>query len=112
MYWSVARLNLGLSQEEFFLMQPQQLYALTQRWGIAEENREFGSAQITAAIINFSMNAPKRRVSPSDFMPTHYGKKKQREKTKRMRSRKVIAAELEAVMESAMAYQARQGRGQ
>lgn len=68
-------------------------------------------AQNTAYAINFSMAAPKKPVSPRDLMPSQWNRKNVKQKPPRMRSRKVIARELEAVMESAMEYQRRQHVG-
>jgi hypothetical protein len=107
----VARYDLGLSSEEFFDCTPRQLEALVKRFERAQEHKDFMLAQNTAYTINFSMAAPKKPVSPRDLMPSEWNKVKAKQKHPRMRSRKVIAQELEAVMESAMEYQRRQGMG-
>jgi hypothetical protein len=104
LYWSVSRFDLGLSQEEFFLMQPRQLHALMKRWELSEENREFMPAQIASAVVNYSMGAPTEPVKADDFMPSR--QKRKVDKRERVRLRKVdrelAATQIRGVMAGMM----------
>lgn len=100
---------MGLSSDEFYDLTPRQLEALMQRREVELRQTEFLHAQHTACTVNSSMAPPKKPLTAADFMPSEWGRKKKPVHT-RMRNRKVIAKELEEVMESAMRYQETQLR--
>jgi hypothetical protein len=61
---------LGLSREEFFLLQARQLNALVRQERYRVEERELLFAQVTAATINFSMFRPEQHVRIDSLMPS------------------------------------------
>lgn len=67
--WSAARIDLGLSSEEFWGLCPRQLLALLKRQKLQLHRAEFGPAMITATLVNL-VQRPKKPASPMDFMPS------------------------------------------
>jgi hypothetical protein len=90
--WSVARYDLGLTSEDFYALTPRQFDALVKRRERDAQEQEFLTAQLTAAVVNFSMCHPKEPVSPRDFMPSEFGKPAR--KPKRVRITKKLKREL------------------
>jgi hypothetical protein len=91
-----------MPKEELMACQPRYFDALVGRRNEAIEQaqraQEFMFAQLTAMVANSGFlrweNAPKAQ----DFMPSEWSKRKQeQEKPKRMRPRKIIAAECRSV---------------
>ena len=69
--WAQARYDLGLTTEEFWRLTPRMFHMLYARHREALLHREMVAAFTTAAVINFSMGAPKQPVPPVRFMPNH-----------------------------------------
>lgn len=92
--WAIARYDLHLTDEEFYSLTPRQFDALLKRHELAEQKREYLAAQTTAAIINFSMRAPDKPVSPRDFMLSLPPERKQKPTKKQI---KKVAQNLRAL---------------
>ena len=69
--WAQARYDLGLTTEEFWRLTPRMYHMLFARHREALLHREMVAAFTTAAVVNFSMGAPKQPVPPVRFMPNH-----------------------------------------
>lgn len=67
--WSHARIDLGLSEGEFWRMTPRQLDLLSKRHRAHREWAELLNARLMAVVVNYSFCAPKEPVSAADFMP-------------------------------------------
>jgi hypothetical protein len=87
--WSVARYDLGLSKEEFYQLNPRQLDALIKRKEQEDADKQFLFAQLTSAVINFSMCHPTEPTKPADFMPSEWLKIKGRKKDSKQRKVRV-----------------------
>lgn len=94
-------MDLGLSKEEFYLLQPRQLDALIKRNTDRLEDQEYMLGQLTATVVNFSMCHPKTPSSAADFMPSQIRKKMVAQPEKR-RTHQQIADEIRATMRSFM----------
>lgn len=91
--WSHARIDLGLSSEEFFEMTPRQLDALTHRHLRQMEEREFLFAQLTSCVVNFSMVHPEKPSQAKDFMPSEMRKRFHAAPKRERINRKQVIAE-------------------
>lgn len=96
-------MDLGLTTEEFYLLTPRQLDALTRRHAEQVRSNEFLFGQLTSAVVNFSMCHPEKPSEIRDFMPSEM--RKAVVKPKR-RARKVIAAEVRGFFDLMMKKQA------
>jgi len=74
--WSVARYDLGLTDDEFYGLTPRQYDALLKRKEYQTWQQEFLFAQLTAFSVNFSLCHPMEPVCIGDFMPSEFAKKK------------------------------------
>jgi hypothetical protein len=85
--WSHVRIDLGLTDEEFYDLTPRQIDALSKRFRDRATERaseqEFLFAQLTTYVVNFSHWPPKEPASPKDFMPSEM-RRRAMEKPKRM----------------------------
>lgn len=61
-----ARVDLGLSEQEFWEMAPQVFEALSKQWMQGEERKNLRAGLIAATIVNVQPGR-KRAVKPSDF---------------------------------------------
>ena len=73
--WSHARIDLGLTDEEFYDLTPRQIDALSKRFRERTVEQEFLFAQLTTYVVNFSRWPPKEPAGPKDFMPSEMRKK-------------------------------------
>jgi hypothetical protein len=90
-----------MSLDEFMDCTPRYFDALVQRHRETEERaerkQEFMFAQLTAMVANSGFLRWDKAPTPPDFMPSEWDKQ-QKQPRKRRRSRKVIAAEMEATL--------------
>lgn len=85
----MARFHLRLSDEEFGALTPRQFHLLLDRHRERAEHEHYLAALIAATTANFSLGAPKKPLTPSDFMPSKAVEKS--EVKKKGPSRKAIA---------------------
>ncbi len=74
--WAVARFDLGLSTTEFGELSPALFESLVERKRQADREEYLRAGIIASSIINSSMGAPEKAISPWDFVP---GEKEQKE---------------------------------
>ena len=72
--WSHARIDLGLSDREFWSITPRQLSYLDKRWKAQQEREEYYTGLLASVVANCQFNPPKEPFAPSDFMPSHRAK--------------------------------------
>ena len=67
----MARVDLGLSDEEFLLLAPVSLHALTERLTVRDKKLRYHAAILEAAIYNVNRDSEKRPepFTANDFMP-------------------------------------------
>lgn len=82
--WSVARYDLGLSEQEFWALSPKKYDALLRRRKSALERNEVMLAQIAQVGVNFGYRAPKEAVKLKEFMLPGWGESRRAEKRLRM----------------------------
>ena len=73
--WAIGVLDLGLTSEQFWSMQPWMFDALLSRKQRATQETELLFGQLTSVVANYSMCAPKTPISPAEFMPSEILKK-------------------------------------
>jgi hypothetical protein len=67
---SIAIVDLGLTNEEFWDTNPRMFDALLKRHERKKEDQEFLFGQLASVYVNYSASAPKKAQSPADFMPS------------------------------------------
>jgi hypothetical protein len=98
-----ARIDLGLSLEELGRLTPRIFAEYRKRKERLIEDQEFLSAQIAAAVMNFSMTRPKKPVRPIELMPSMMRREAGRKETRpKRRTRAAIADEMRQVMREMM----------
>lgn len=66
--WAIARMELGLSDEEWIEMTPRQLHALSQARESEMQREELLVGILASTVANFSDRAPRRPLAPAAFM--------------------------------------------
>jgi hypothetical protein len=70
----VARVHLGLTDRQFYALTPRQYHVLLDQHRECVEHqdyhRELLTGIIASTVANFAMGAPKKPLSPRDFMPS------------------------------------------
>lgn len=66
--WAYARVELGLTDEEWLAMTPRQFAALQQARIVQMQREELLIGIVASTVQNFSMGASKKPASPQDFM--------------------------------------------
>jgi len=99
----MARVQLGLTDAEFYALTPRQFHLLVDQHRERVEHQELLTGILASTIANWSMGAPKEPLAPSVFMPCRRGRAKQ---PKRPRiNRKRVADKVRAFMEAKMKQQ-------
>lgn len=70
--WSVARYDLGMSDDEFWRMTPREFGAVVKRRVFDIERQDYRAALICATLVNINRKKGSRPVRPEAFL----GKKK------------------------------------
>lgn len=81
--WSVGRVDLGLSEDEFWGLTPLEFDTLLKRNNLKLEREDFRAGIIASTIANANRD-PKKKPDPwtaADFMPTRNGKPRQKRQT-------------------------------
>jgi hypothetical protein len=68
--WSYARVNIGLSDEEFFSLTPRKYKLLRLRHEELESKKELLNGLLCSVVANFSANGVEEPLSAFDFMPS------------------------------------------
>lgn len=69
--YSVARFQLGLSEEEFFDLTPLQFTYLTERYEQERESLDFRAGVIAATVANCNRKKGSKAFKATDFMPNY-----------------------------------------
>jgi hypothetical protein len=106
-YWSCARYNLHLTNDEFYRLTPRQFDSLLKRHREQIEHEELLAGIIASVVVNFSLGAPKTGTKPADFMPSQWRTNVQKPRNERMtkKKRQRVANSLRAYFEARMARQ-------
>lgn len=69
--WSIARVHLGMTQEQFLACTPREFDAFCQRLELIDKKQQFNAALICSVLaeINRDRRQRSRPFSPQDFMP-------------------------------------------
>jgi hypothetical protein len=101
-YWSCARFNLRLTDEEFYSLTPRQFDALLKRHREKIEHTELLAGVIASAIANFSLGGLKEPAKPADFMPSRWETKAKATNPKKDRmtakKRELVARNVRAML--------------
>jgi hypothetical protein len=87
-FWSVARYDLGLSDDDFYALTPRQLDALLKRKKVETSANEFMFAQLTSWVANTGFRTAEKPTAARDFMPSEWGKTPAKAALKRVRMTK------------------------
>jgi len=71
--WSVARFQLGLSDEEFFDITPLQFEYLTKRYEQERDTLDFRAGIVASTVANCNRGKGQKAFKPKDFMPDYGG---------------------------------------
>jgi hypothetical protein len=96
LYWSVARFDLGLTEDEFFSLTERQLHALIARFKAKNEKAELLFGIQTAVLANHSFSPPKKAYQAFDFMPSKVAEREKSAPKPKPFSRKKFADDLRA----------------
>lgn len=72
--WTIARMQLRLTDAEFGLLTPHEFFLLYDRW---LENLEIEDARMAKFMCLYANAHSKKKFKPQDFMPNRRGTKKQ-----------------------------------
>jgi hypothetical protein len=72
--WSEARVDFGLTHDEFMSLTPRLFAALRKRRSVEHERQEFLLAILNRNVVGFSMAAPKKMPQITDFMPSRWNR--------------------------------------
>jgi hypothetical protein len=103
--WSIARVHLGLSDDQFYCLTPRQFHLLLDQHREQVEHQELLSGIIASAVANWSMGAPKKPLAPADFMPS---RRDREEKSPRL-NRKRIADNVRSFLQGQVRKQKPRG---
>lgn len=81
----MARVQLGLSDEEFFDLTPLQLSYLTERYEHERESLDFRAGVIASTVANCHRKKGKKAFKPKDFMPDYGDAPKKQQGPNQMR---------------------------
>jgi hypothetical protein len=87
--WSVARVQLGLTDGEFFALTPRQFHLLVDQHRERVEHQELLSGIIASTVANWSMTGPRKALTPSDFMPSRRQAKAEQKKKPRVNRKRI-----------------------
>jgi hypothetical protein len=97
--WSMARVQLCLSDADFYALTPRQFHLLVDQHRERVEHQELLTGILAANIVNWSMHAPEKAKVASDFMPC---RARARPERKPRLNRKKIAMDVRAFMNAQM----------
>jgi hypothetical protein len=83
----MARVHLGLTDEEFYALTPRQFHLLIDQHRERVEHQELLAGTVASAVANWSMKSPKEPLCAADFMPSRRDREK--EKPRRVNRRRV-----------------------
>jgi hypothetical protein len=108
--WVTARMELGLSDLDFFSLTPRDYHLLLDRHNLKLEYHERLHGILCAAVVNTAYRTTKEPMSYEDFMPSRTKKRKpvDKQKAKRMshKKRETVADRLaQRLMGSGLLFQ-------
>ena len=74
--WSFSRVNLGLSEQEFWSLTPREFRLLADEWCVAQKREAMNTAALMALIANCHKSADTTAFKPEDFLAEAADKKR------------------------------------
>jgi hypothetical protein len=68
--WAIARIDMGLSDDEFGALTPYQFEALLEQLNARRVRQELLNGIVASTVANTGFRAPEEAATPADFMPS------------------------------------------